>query len=300
MTDWLPGTTSMLSNLDYDCMPPRNINDLEMHPDVNELPQSHFVAHFTDTTFLHMSMQTFELRARLCSMTNSLKGGLEFKDILRYEDALQHCLDGIPHWANSKSIQVRALLDLQLRQIIVVLYTPIALQPGLRKKSDCRYAIIASLEAAAKSIQIHSNLIEALNYSLCLTRNDYFRAALLICHVTYYAREAKGTTSSHTTKWWLTVVDSVMMQVAKTIFDDTLHKALRLQETRAMQPGRGSEYFWYVSAAISLIGVQFDPSKSETLNRQAVDRVSKLLYKVLSLHDEPNEWTLASEVRTLL
>jgi hypothetical protein len=190
----------MLSNHDYDCTPPRNINDLELHLDINELPQSHVATHFTDTSFLHISMQTFELRARLCSMTNSLRGGPEFEATLQHEDALQHCLDGIPHWTDSRSTQVRALLDLQLRQIIVVLHTPRALKPESRRKSDCRYAIIAALEAAASSIHIHSNLVEASNYSLCLTRNDYFRAALLICHVAYYARETKGTTSLHKIK----------------------------------------------------------------------------------------------------
>lgn len=89
-----------------------------------------------------------------------------------------------------------------------------------------------------------------------------------------------------------------MVLLAKGTFEDTSQKALRLQEIRPMQPGRGSEYLWYVSAAVSLVGLQIDPSKTETLKRQAVDRVSKLLYRVLSLHDEPDEWTLASEVRT--
>jgi len=34
----------------------------------------------------------------------------------------------------------------------------------------------------------------------------------------------------------------------------------------------------------------------EEFTRQAIDRVAKLLYKHLSLHDEPSEETLATEV----
>jgi hypothetical protein len=87
-----------------------------------------------------------------------------------------------------------------------------------------------------------------------------------------------------------------MMRFAKQIFDDTHEFALRLQEERAMRPGRGTEYFWYVSAAVSLVGIQFKTAKVDVLKRQAVDRISKLLYRVLALQDEPTEETLATEV----
>jgi uncharacterized protein YcaQ len=88
----------------------------------------------------------------------------------------------------------------------------------------------------------------------------------------------------------------MISRIAKTIFDESVEKSLRLQEERVMRPGRGSEYFWYISAAISLVGIQFNPSQSDTLKRQAMDRVAKLLYRVLSLQDDPSDETLASEV----
>jgi hypothetical protein len=87
-----------------------------------------------------------------------------------------------------------------------------------------------------------------------------------------------------------------MARMAKQIFDECHEKSLRLQEERAMRPGRGTEYFWYVSAAISLVGIQFQPAQTDLLKRQAVDRIAKLLYKVLSLQDDPTEETLANEV----
>ena len=87
-----------------------------------------------------------------------------------------------------------------------------------------------------------------------------------------------------------------MMRLAKQILDDIVENTLLLQEERAMRPGRGSEYFWYVSAAISLVAIQFDSSQSKLLEHRAVDRVAKLLYTVVSLQDEPSEKTLATEV----
>jgi hypothetical protein len=88
----------------------------------------------------------------------------------------------------------------------------------------------------------------------------------------------------------------MMSRLAKLIYEESVEKSLRLQEERAMRPGRGSEYFWYVSAAVSLVGMQYDPSQSKVLQRQAVDRVAKLMYKMLSLQDDPSEETLATEV----
>jgi hypothetical protein len=88
----------------------------------------------------------------------------------------------------------------------------------------------------------------------------------------------------------------MMMRLTKQIFDESQEKALRLQEERAMRPGRGTEYFWYVSASISLVSIQFQTTKSEVLKRQAANRVAKLLYRVLALQDDPSEETLATEV----
>lgn len=89
-----------------------------------------------------------------------------------------------------------------------------------------------------------------------------------------------------------------MTRLAKQVFDDNKEKALRLLEERAMRPGKGTEYFWYVSAAVSLVDTQFQPSHSVTLKKQAADRVAKLLHKSLSLLDDPTEETLAIEVST--
>ncbi|KAF2031397.1 hypothetical protein EK21DRAFT_63366 [Setomelanomma holmii] len=274
------GTSSILS-LDHDCALPRNIDDVDLHSDLETLPRSHHVNTFTDTSFLYCAMQTAELRASLCANVNSLKQTSEFQATLQCEDKVRRSLKDIPRWTDQRSSQARNLLDLQLRQFLVVLHAPRALQHELRGLSDCRYAMFTSIEAASKTIEVHNNMMEASNYALLLTRNDYLRAILLICHVAYHARRAN---------------DSIMLRLAKQVFDDCAEKSLRLQEERAARPGRGSEYYWYTSAAVSLVRKQFKPTQAELMQRQAIDRVAKLLYKVLSLQDDPTEETLATEI----
>jgi hypothetical protein len=82
----------------------------------------------------------------------------------------------------------------------------------------------------------------------------------------------------------------------QSAFEDTIEKALRLQEERALRPGRGNKQFWYISAACSIVRLQFDPARAELYKRQAGDRVSRLLYKILSLQDDADEDYLVNEV----
>jgi hypothetical protein len=89
--------------------------------------------------------------------------------------------------------------------------------------------------------------------------------------------------------------DTLPLSVAKSLFHPSLSSALRIQEERAMRPGRGSHNHWYLSAAYSLVGIKLDPLHSEVFRREAADRVAKLLYKILSLQDSTDEY-LANEV----
>jgi hypothetical protein len=186
------GTSSMLSGLDYDCAPPRNINDADLHADVLELPRSHGITTFTDTAYLHLAMQTIELRIRMCSLINSSKGYSALHDIFSDEASLRQHLDNIPRWSDPRALQSIKLLEIQMQQFVVVLHAPRASQREHRNKSGDRYSMITALEAAAATINLHNDLLKTENCALILTRNDYYRAMLLISHIAYYAQKDTG------------------------------------------------------------------------------------------------------------
>ncbi|CAN9379685.1 unnamed protein product [Alternaria alternata] len=93
--------------------------------------------------------------------------------------------------------------------------------------------------AAAATTALHTALTASSNLALCCTRSDYYRAALLVCHVACHANK---------------VNDTMVAQAAKSTLDSCAQQALRLQEERVML-------------------------------LQAIDRVSRLLYKMLSRKD---------------
>jgi hypothetical protein len=189
----MTGIPSILSGMEYDCRPPRNVHDSELHAEMKQLPQSHPLSIFTDTAFLHCSMLSIPLRIKLCAQVNSLHSCKYFQDTLENSKDVQNALDRLPNWTEKHSLHASTLLDLQLRQFLVILHTPKALHTLIPSN---RYSIFTALEASDTMIKKHMKLMEAKNFALCCIRSDYLRAALLICHITYHASITKGTSIS--------------------------------------------------------------------------------------------------------
>lgn len=178
--------------MEYDCAPPRNINDSELELTMQELPPSQPLSVFTDTSFLHILMRSADLRIVLCAKTNSIRSALNFQEILKYEREVQTHLDQLPQWAETRSVHAWTHLDLLLRQFLVILHTQRALQIKFRANPDYRYSIMTCLDAAVTLIERHINLMDSGNFVLCCIRSDYYRAALIICHITFHAWEDSG------------------------------------------------------------------------------------------------------------
>lgn len=143
-------------------------------------------------------MKSIELRTKLCALANSLRSDLSFTDALRYTQELQRFLQNIPRWSDTpRSLEARTLLDLQLRQFLVIIHERNILNVDLRPTPERRYAIIAALEASAALIESHTYALNRSIMALCCTRSDYYSAGLLICHIAYHASKAGGEPPFH-------------------------------------------------------------------------------------------------------
>lgn len=169
------------------------MNDSELSIDLTELPRSHGITTYTDSAYLHVASLSLKHRIGLSCIVNKLRSDTSLPDTLEDEEALGHHLVKIPRWTDPRSIQATTLLELQLRQFVIILNTPRALRSNSQSRPDCRYSMITALEASAATIQLHASLLKHTNYALVLTRNDYFRAVLLICHIAYHAHRNNGT-----------------------------------------------------------------------------------------------------------
>jgi hypothetical protein len=220
----------MLSSLESNCAPPRNVNDADIHIDTKELPPSQSTDVFMDSSFLLVSARSLGIRKKMCALATNLQSSLGVQDTLSHVEALQGCLERIPGWTVSRCLQARTLLDLQLRQFLVSLHAARAVETETKWCAERRYSVVSLLEAATTTV-LHTALTASSNLSLCCTRRDYYRAALLVCHVTYYASKINGKLSRVSHECVANEgLDSMLAQVAKVAFDSCLYQALRLQE----------------------------------------------------------------------
>lgn len=184
------GTSSSLYSLDYDCTPPRNINDVDLQPGDNLLSVSQSSNIYTDTSFLHLAAQTLPLRVKLCTVTNQISNQLNFHEILDHGQEIVHALSQIPQWSEPNACQTATLLDLELRQFLLILYSPEAWRKKLGPSVD--YARFTSLEASIVLIDKHMELVRFQNYVLCCIRSDYYRAAFTLCNMAYHIDQRPG------------------------------------------------------------------------------------------------------------
>ncbi|CAI6333785.1 unnamed protein product [Periconia digitata] len=276
------GVPSVISDANYDCDPPRNIDDSDLLPATEHLPLSQPPSNYTSTSFLYHASKSLFLRRQLCTQLNSLHPhSPTIFSPNKSESELLKALSLLPKWEdNPQALQSSTLLDLLLRQWLMHFHKPEVLHlagvtqnPLYHQRPSTRYAIIATLEAASSIITSHARLLDANTFALCCMRSDYLSAAFLVCHIAYHAYIAG---------------DSMMTALVRSMFAQTMDIALRVVEERCLRPGRGNHKFWFLSAACSLAAMQWeeDPARREALEKSACERVCKVLYKILALRDE--------------
>lgn len=183
------GMPSASAGIPSDTATVLNVHDEELEK--NNRPKSRSIDEHTSTSYLHISRSSFSLRVSLNSMINDLSTPLVHENVLEYEDMITKELQRLPSIGtnhrtaheNGRRIMVRSLLDVQLRQFLVMLHAPFAHQT----QTSSRYTLsrISCLNAATEIVKIYSDQIANGDFTLLLQRSDYFRAALAICQSTY-------------------------------------------------------------------------------------------------------------------
>jgi hypothetical protein len=174
------GMPSSLSSFTAECPPPLNINDNSFGETSTQLPTSRSSEEYTEASFLDISSRSLPLRIALCSLVNDTSSSLPYDDVLKYEQQITEALDTIPRWENSQTTQVSTLLDLELRQFLLLIHTPFAARK--LASSQSRYSRLVCFETAQQIITQNFKLISSNNFTISLIRDDVYRAALSMCH----------------------------------------------------------------------------------------------------------------------
>jgi hypothetical protein len=182
------GMPSALAGFPSDVAPVLNINDEDFDEGSQRAPLQKPWDEYTATSFLHMSRSSLSLRVSLNSLLNELSSHAQYEDVLMYDEKIMQKLQDIPAPPDPEAVPegprlpdlLRTLLDVQLRQFLILLHSPFARQA----QSNSRFSLskMACFNAAGSILEQYSKLGASGNHTLLLFRNDVFRAALSTCH----------------------------------------------------------------------------------------------------------------------
>ncbi|KAE8141325.1 fungal-specific transcription factor domain-containing protein [Aspergillus pseudotamarii] len=271
------GMPSALAAIRMDCAPPVDIDDEDLRPESDPTQIQGSSGDSPSTFFLRLCRNSLDLRVALNSRMNDLTSDLPYEDILRYEDIIMNELRKLPSPVENNentndsrlSQMARTVLDLQLRQFLVLLHAPFA----RKTEGNSRYAVsrMVCFNAAASMIDQHWRLVQSGNPMLLLLRHDYFRGALNLSHYAYLSSDIRA---------------DLCVPVDRDALLQYIQNALTMLEDSITYLGTGFTYHWYISAAISFLRSQTQPAKSSTLKQEAINQVVRQYYRVLASQEQ--------------
>jgi hypothetical protein len=168
-----------------------NVNDEDLNVESGDPPVQKPSDDITAASYLHRSKTSFPLRVALNSMVNDTSSPSRYEEVLNYEEHINGQLKKLPPQGSPGLPGIVAtLLDVQLRQFLILLHAPFARKAG----TNPRYTLsrMVCFNAAASIIDQYSKLVKAGNHTLLLLRHDYLRAALAISHNLHIAMSIKS------------------------------------------------------------------------------------------------------------
>jgi len=190
------GVRPFSADLPCDCPPPSNLDDNEFGMASEQLPNEKSSLNFTATSFLCKLHKSRSYRTALISMINNPKSNLQYDEVTYHEGKLLQMIKELSRMEDVEGVRSeysrtpRVLLDIQLRQLLLLLHGPWARQTESNPRYS--YSRMVCMNAAKSILDQYSTLTRSGSYALLVFRNDVVRAALSFCHNFFISRVIRG------------------------------------------------------------------------------------------------------------
>ncbi|KAH7401722.1 fungal-specific transcription factor domain-containing protein [Phaeosphaeria sp. MPI-PUGE-AT-0046c] len=178
------GLQSSLTALYWDTPAPANLPDDAFSIDTQELPASRPIDHFTSSSYLGISRTSIPLRLQLMQLLNDPSEDMPYSEVLHYDAQIHDLLSNLPKWDDSRAKLPSELLQLQLRQYLIILHRPYAILAPNNNRYV--YSFTACIDAAGSVITKHNELVTKGILVLNNMRNDIIRVGLILSKVIYH------------------------------------------------------------------------------------------------------------------
>lgn len=178
------GLQSSLCGFYFDAQPPCNIPDDGFSPESRQIPAARPIEHFTHASYLTISLQSLSLRVHLMQLLSNPTTDLQYADVLHYDNQLTSLLSSLPKWEDPRAAVSLTLLDLQLRQFLLILHRPYAKLASSNPRFS--YSLTACVNAGNAIISLHEGLLSKGILALNHCRNDILRTVITFAQVVYH------------------------------------------------------------------------------------------------------------------
>ncbi|KAJ6111408.1 hypothetical protein N7523_007469 [Penicillium sp. IBT 18751x] len=267
------GMSSSSAGIFSDCHAILNIDDEDIRDDDRNESRAKKWDEYTRSSFLNISRSSFALRVSLNSVVNDLSSALQWEQIASYEELVMAELNKLPPWTKStagidEGALAGSILQIQLRQFLILLHTPFA----RKRVPDSRSSVsrMICFQAATKTLEQVQHLTQHNYYFFLLFRQEYFRAALVVCHNAFICYNVIGD----------------LFGANISSFIRYLEDSLILFEDRITRIGTDFTRYWYISAARALLRSVVDRSNATTLEQQAIEHVARQYYRIRASQED--------------
>ncbi|KAI4949954.1 hypothetical protein J4E86_007909 [Alternaria arbusti] len=176
------GIQSSLSGLYWDSPIPDNLGDESFSPDMQHMPASD--ENFTSASYLIATTKSLPLRIHLTQVLNTPSSALDYDDVLHYDARIRSALAALPVWNDDRALVPSALLQLQLRQYLLLVHKAYARLAC----TDNRYlySFTTCVETCSSLVTTHDRLLSRGVLALNNFRNDVIRAGLTLSQIVYH------------------------------------------------------------------------------------------------------------------
>lgn len=191
---------------DFTCLPPRNLNDDDIHPSIEQLPPSKPIDEHTDARIQVFAASTMSTRLKVVDIINRTDSLQDYQQVLELGNELERAFEDVRYVAppaSSKDRKIyqrqwltRIVLDMHCRRPLLALYRRFALSSpdapqqimtGYLRSSMILLSYLDELDPASPDYH------HIWHMHQLVLKQDILQAAFSVC---YYMKQATGGSTS--------------------------------------------------------------------------------------------------------
>ncbi|RDW86771.1 putative C6 transcription factor [Aspergillus mulundensis] len=274
------GMPPSVQESDYDTATPLNVNDIDLHEAVEELPTERSLEDFTDCSFQTILTQSLPLRLKVCHLMHSPRIRCRYEDILRLDWELNRHMSRIPNWkmpelghikTADKIALTKAMLENKIGLSLLSIHTPFAIEaprePLFAPSSRARLEIVTMILSTQKRLQETSRSL-----SLCNLGDWTVQAYCSICQLLHEGAANPGLSLIHT----LPGLPESLISLVEV--------ALACMESRLLLVIKGAKEYFFMSTILALVKAKMWAVQATIYKQEVVERVILFAQTLFTRH----------------